>query len=768
MKRHGMRRPQDGASDPRARGRAMKWAILCALALSAAVVCPARADFVTDSWGAKGCSKPQTMSVARSDEGSLVLKFDLSALPKGARVHRAVLKVTCRRGRNYGRRVLFYPRLAGKDGKAVRAAKPLPLRPPFFQDFDATGLARKWAADPKANLGLVVASAPGWVREDTRLLISYEGKAKPTPAVAGLEAGFVNGQVFLRFKEIEDVVGAEQIKFIDFETKVLAAWKKRHVLYRVYRSRRPITAANIGQAELARELEEIRPAYNLDAIPTTEHPGRSSRGSRVAPGGNRRLDVNVLRFRIPMARQLTSGENLAVMTAREDGPFHYAVTAVVNGHEGVAKLTDANSLAKPVAEKVEAVGPLLQSETRRKRRGGEQVYERYVCFYEPPYWPVPIRVEMCSAYDAKRLKEKAIPLELCLGTYGGQSPYNLGRRHVPNAYYVSPPVMMAMGQGVHECIGTLKSYAEGVVQNYTHRQVIALARWAQKKWPNIDPNRVCVNGQFAIWALRHPEVFAVVTADPYGNFAAGKEMIKWGWAWGPFPKGCKNEDGGVDQWEYLNVARWIRDNPAIEIPFYCGKASSASHVGDMGFLPAPEVYRALLETRRAFAAHYGPSQGFGGPPPAAGFPIRRDQAVPAFSNCSLDDMIGDGDQWGGAAGGTIGSGDPWGRFNADLRWSFDDLIDEAGRFACTVWLAPNARQDTCTVDLTPRRCRRFKPKAGAKFAWAAVSSPGSGPDAGTGEALQKGTATADQWGLVTVKGVNVNKAKRRITIVGRR
>jgi hypothetical protein len=412
-----------------------------------------------------------------------------------------------------------------------------------------------------------------------------------------------------------------------------------------------------------------------------------------------------------------------------------------------------------VAEKVEAVGPLLQSKTTRKRRRSEEVYESYVCFYEPPYWPVPLRVEMCSAYDPKRLTDKRVPLEMCLGTYGGQSPYNLGRRHVGAAYYVAPPVMMAMGQGVHECIGTLKSYDQGIVRNYTHRQVIDLTRWARKKWPNIDPGRVCINGQFALWALRHADVFAVVTADPYGNFAAGKEMVKHGWAWGPFPAGCRNEDGMVDQWAYLNVARWIRRNPAVELPFYCGKPSSASHVGDMGFLPAPELYKALLETRRAFAAHYGPSQGFGGPPPAAGFPIRRDQAVPAFTHCSLDDMVGEGDQWGGAAGGTIGSGDPWGRFNADLRWDFKTIVDEPKRFECTVWLDAKARQDSCTVDLTPRRCRKFKAAAGEKFTWTSAGESGA--------AARKGTTAADEWGLVTVRKLTVAKDKRRVTIRAR-
>jgi hypothetical protein len=726
---------------------------------------PARADYVTDSFGAQRCSRPGTMQVQSVQGLGAVLRFDLSAIPKGATVYRAVLEVSCRR-RYYTEPVHFVPFVPGTDGKPKPGAKPLPLRPPFYRDIDATAWVRRCVAAPRANPGLQVASAPGWRRERTRLLVSYEGKARKTPAVRGIDAVYHGGQVFVRWREIEDVVAAEQVRFEAFEAKVLAAWARRHVVYRIYRHTEPITAKNIGAAALVRDVPEILPAYNLDAVPTTEFPGRLSRPSKLGIGGNRRLDVLVKRFVLPTQRQLTSGENLAVLTCRKDGSFYYAVTAVVDGYEAVASLGAPNSLARPIAEKVAPVAPLRQSRQLIERRGRRpQVYETYVCFYEPPYWPTPRRVEMCSTYDPKLIEGGGkAPLEICTGTYGGQSPYNLGRRHVPGAFYVSPPVLGAMGQGIHECIGTLRTYADGVVRNYPHRQVLALVEWACRKWP-IDRQRVCINGQFAIWALRHPKVFAMVIADPFANYAAGIEMQKHGWQWGAYPQGSPNEDGGVDQWEYLNVARHVRQNPTRPLPFYVGKASSASHVGDMGFLPAPELYRALLDTRRAFAAHWGASQGFGGPPRAVcAMPIRRDRARPAFSHCSLDDMIGEGDQWGGAAGGTIGSGDPWGRFNAYLRWGFDDLVDESDRFEVTVWLAePDARgrggapKDTCTVDLTPRNCRKFRARPGERFRWTRTT-------VADGKVVASGTVVADQWGLVTVEKIRVTKDRNRIRI----
>jgi hypothetical protein len=47
-----------------------------------------------------------------------------------------------------------------------------------------------------------------------------------------------------------------------------------------------------------------------------------------------------------------------------------------------------------------------------------------------------------------------------------------------------------------------------------------------------------------------------------------------------------------------------------------------------------------------------------------------------------------------------------------------------------------------TVDVTPRRLQKFKPKPGEKFKW--TSSTGG-----------SGTVTADKWGLVTVEKVKI-------------
>jgi hypothetical protein len=121
--------------------------------------------------------------------------------------------------------------------------------------------------------------------------------------------------------------------------------------------------------------------------------------------------------------------------------------------------------------------------------------------------------------------------------------------------------------------------------------------------------------------------------------------------------------------------------------------------------------------------------------------------VPAFSNCSLDNNPGNGDP---------ADGDYYGQINGYLAWE-NDVVDEPDRWEMTVLLSANCPWDHCTVDLTPRHCRRFRPKPGQQFAWTNTSLA-------DGRQLQSGTVTADQWGLVTIGDLIVSKGKNRITI----
>jgi len=133
--------------------------------------------------------------------------------------------------------------------------------------------------------------------------------------------------------------------------------------------------------------------------------------------------------------------------------------------------------------------------------------------------------------------------------------------------------------------------------------------------------------------------------------------------------------------------------------------------------------------------------------------IRLGHSVPAFTGCSLDDNPGNGDP---------ADGDPEGQLNLYLRWEPDSLVEEQNRYEITVYLVGSAPEDECTVNITPRRCRKFRPASGAKLVWTNSRRNRLAGGAGAGTEVQAGEVVADKWGLVTVEGVRIGKEGNRI------
>jgi hypothetical protein len=217
----------------------------------------------------------------------------------------------------------------------------------------------------------------------------------------------------------------------------------------------------------------------------------------------------------------------------------------------------------------------------------------------------------------------------------------------------------------------------------------------------------------------------------------------------------------------------VRENPTVELPYWvCWPAYGAfpDHtLGDFGFKPWQEFIGAMKETRRAFAAVWMSN----GPGPARGVcremvpQIRLHQSLPAFSNCSLDTSPDTDQPKGSYRPGQYDEdfqkrADKEGGINLYQRWDPASIVDEPQTWAVTVWLAASDRQseynaptDSATMDITPRRCQKFKPMPGETFKW--VNENG-------GKEIQSGQVTADNWGLVTLEGVKVTTGRSRIRV----
>ena len=148
----------------------------------------ARADVVVERWGIAGHVRhAKTLTYAAADEGGKLMKFDLSALPKGAEVHRARLVMFRQGGHAHTFRVFA--------GKAQ-------LHPagPYFRWFDVTAAVKALAASPSRALAFGVRGR-GYEPNATYLEIAYEGTLKDPPGqVKGLRAFYRAGQVFITFR----------------------------------------------------------------------------------------------------------------------------------------------------------------------------------------------------------------------------------------------------------------------------------------------------------------------------------------------------------------------------------------------------------------------------------------------------------------------------------------------------------------------------------------------------------------------------------------
>ena len=177
-----------------------------------------------------------------------------------------------------------------------------------------------------------------------------------------------------------------------------------------------------------------------------------------------------------------------------------------------------------------------------------------------------------------------------------------------------------------------------------------------------------------------------------------------------------------------------------------------THFTEMGWPPFPRFVRALIDTKRAFCMQ---SPAIAQAMSAGLITFRRDRSVPAFGNCSLDDNIGEGE---------LGSGRAFGQINGYLVWESDTIVDEPGLYGITVWLWDGDRHgrgraplDACTVDLTPRKCQKFKPKPGQGFSWTNLTLA-------DGKDVRSGKVQADKHGLVTLEKLRITKGRHRILI----
>ncbi len=747
--------------------------LTAALLLPAAGACAAGAAVVTERWGVSGhVQHPRTLVFEALPDGSALMRFDLSALPAKARVHRARL-VLFRREEGFATGFAIVPaeRVGQGAGDVRVTGRGVQLVGPWHRWFDATDPVRKWAATTGRTGMLLLRKAPPLRPAGGYLEIAYEGRLRVRcRQVSGVRAFCRSGQVFVTFKEVEDLAaGRKDLSWQEFSRKV-KGWGmdgpvpddgRRELRYRIYRHDAPITSGNIGGARLVGELASGS-GYNTHLVP------RGWNGKKAPP---------VLRVAVQPGRPLPPGVGVHVHAVRRNGRGFYAVVAAVDGVENTIDISRGNSVG-PVAEKRAAPEPVLEREIVHDMKGAKFVTRWYSYWADPPLAPRPLRYDVAVAFCPELLSNPA-PLTVIRG-HAWESRPDPPAPHKTAGIYLSHSSEWpnAFWMGINDACGTLKGIEQGRWQPFPMRRQEALVRWAQRQW-RIDGSRiVAAIGAWGMMEIERPEMYSTLVG--WGLPEVTKGFQVWDRAvggWGP-PKLYAGRPPAENPYLRQDYSRYVLANPEKELPYFALQAGWGMHLREMGWPPFPRFLRAMTRTKRAFVAGWDQrsSWSWRATPVhravARGqIDIRTGRSLPAFGKCSLDDNPGSG---------RLGTGDLNGQINGYLLWESESILDQASRWAGTVWLDETAPRGDCTADLTPRRCRRFKAKPGERFPWtntllpAPLRPPGPAdkspaqpkiPAVPRELVVQRGTAAADAHGLVTVEGLVIGKAKQRISIV---
>lgn len=813
--------------------------------------------------GARG-TLPGTVAIRERE-----VRVDLGALPAGSTVLRAILRLgreppVARGGEDDAVAPLAVTAMWGHAGSGAATnvegpedpgaepagtRLPLRLRPPRYRDLDATGAVRAALAAggaPEGRSGPEGAAGPagpagppgppgpagpararevdfrverfgGWVPGRTRLDVTFrppaasgsaspEGPAPSGPAVSvsALRAWHSDGQTFLTWTQggaaaADRTLPPEGATVADLREARSRAATGPEIRYRIYRSVSPIAPETVGEAELLDEVDGFT-AWN-DEFHGAEPRPESPVLRRVVRDGE---------------RPVPPGTGIYVHQAAAEGRAWYAVTAVEDGAEDFASPGGGASSAGPVEETVGAGRPVLQRTERPKEFQYVEgpVLEYYVRWESPPTANVPSRPFDYLVAIPPTPRSPA-PLCVALHSWGGSLEGGYGWWYGAR----DGAMLVATNQipydwwaAYHESLGTLRPFTEGVVRSFTPQRVWSFVEWMRTRW-EIDPARVFCGGSsmggsgVSHW-IRRGDRFAfgiswvgvhIPRDSPQfrGSYESCVGKAEWN-----LP-----HESGVPVFDHLDGARWLREHPEEETAFLAyanGKNDSA-----IGWMQAVEFTRALQETRRPHlfvwgqAGHgqraYFPTAAGGGDNVEGMLDIRSDRSLPAFTRCSLDDPLGDGDPASGA---------PEGQINRYARWDPASVVDERGLWSAVIYLIEEAPEAEATLDLTPRRCRAFRPRPGTGLAWRILGSGGSdgadirdipdcpdipggsdgpggldgsggsggsggskgsagskGPDGPKGpRALAAGKAVADRHGLATLERLPIAKARRTIEI----
>ena len=526
--------------------------------------------------------------------------------------------------------------------------------------------------------------------------------------------------------------------------------------YSLYCTDRPITDAS---------LANLQPVIHSIVNNSGKHYGYHMFQQR-------RLDPSLPMATIePDGKPLAQWSGLAVRTVEKDGDRYYAVVAHDAEGRRVSRIVpDQSATSQPVAEKVAPIQPVKTGDSSERGR-----YARIVQVTGEKNLPLMVQLHASSARGGPGSDHGDYYLFWGRREWGYRDglpwQFTVDERTIPNtrdrrlSLRARETMAHPNGNGTREtywfgysCVPQWAGHEEPRAYNFTERRMLWLIDWVNNKY-HVDRERVYAEGgSMGAWgtagfALRHPQLLAAVYPNrPRTKQRGLPSLIKVA-----RDAPIMMVDGKSDYYERMNMVRFVNEHPD-DLPFIgwcCGR-----HDGFATFKEQIEMVKALTAGRHGFAFAWNDGNHSTGSTPMREIkrwypPERfaRNQSYPAFGNSSIDDDLGTGEievRNGNRIRNVLkdDNGALEGGINLGFVWS--DVEDENETWSVT--LSNELAKIEMTVDVTPRRCQSFKPRAGEQLRWA--NSAGG-----------KGTVAAGRLGLVTVESVKIKpEHKTMLTI----
>ncbi|MEX0718647.1 MAG: hypothetical protein WD066_18785 [Planctomycetaceae bacterium] len=570
----------------------------------------------------------------------------------------------------------------------------------------------------------------------TATVLGAAVEPEPDPRVTGIQSEYRNGQTFVTFKDVA-------------EGEAGGAYR-----YSLYRSDKPITEENLGQAELC---------YHGVLNNSATQFGYSFMMKD-------RLDETKPRFVLKEGGEpLPMWSGVAVRTVQKDGESYYAVVATDNRWE--EKLTPIvpgeSATVEPVKEKVAPIQPIKIGDS--KERAGNSL-STIISGKEG----LPLHLSLHGSQSTGGAATAWGDLYVYFGTpdmgwrdglpgiftvHEGPDPEGrklilFARDAIENPRGDRPIETCWFG---YFCVPFGADHTEPRAYPFTENRVHWMVEWVKDRY-QADPNRVYSVGQSmgamasTQFSFRHPEIFAAVHPRlgrvrqswlPAVGFDLDPSLNKGRWN-----KPAPMYDGKSDYFhDRMDSVKWVGEHHE-DLPFYAFCFGRNDWVAT--WQDQIDMVNALTKNKHGFAMGWNngghDSVGASAMQPVVKYypphKFRRNQSYPALGNSSINGDMGNGDK-------TVG--DLVGGINLGFDWS--DVVDEKDRWS--IKLSNELCTEDMTVDVTPRRCQQFKAKPGDVFRW-------------TNSAGGEGEVTADQWGLVTIEKVKIEPGEATTLVITRK